>query len=178
MSKKLLTQKVVTGCIAGTDGGSQNAKFTLVLAIIMFVLGAIMALLSPVALLIFWAIAILILVLRAKNSSAIESVNHKKYILKEDVVISKRISVSTDGPDSYYLVFEKSGQTELHFPFAVLNSEAALATPDLYDTAEVGDAFYLLCTENSRILYMFNSRFWEISTTDFFHYEYIFVPRD
>ena len=58
MDKSMLTQAVIQGCIAGTDGGDQNYKIVKALAIIMLILGFI-GLLFPIITVICWGIALL-----------------------------------------------------------------------------------------------------------------------
>ena len=165
MDKKILNQAVIHGCIAGTDGGDQNHKIVKVLAIIMFIFGLI-GLLFPIITVICWGLALLMLWLVKRSQKVIQAITEKKYVLVEDVCVRNGISRTTEGPDSPYLEFTKVGHVELSFPHAVLNSQAVLASPDLSSTTNVGDTFYLLQADG-RVLYIFNSRFWQLSEEDF-----------
>lgn len=166
MDKNLLTQKIISGCIVGTDGGLQNHKIVTVMAIVMFVVGAI-GLLFPIITVICWGIGILCLVLTAKSKKIIQSVIKKEYLLRADVCTNKGTSTSTDGPDSKYLSFEKSGRVEANFAYVIWNSQAVTKTPDLYADTQIGDAVYLLCMTNGRVLYIFNQRCWELNQEEF-----------
>ena len=175
MNESLLTQAVITECIAGTDGGRGNHKVVTIMAILMFLLGGI-GFWYPIVAVICWGIGILCLVLIQRSKKMIRAVLQKNYILREDVCSNKRVSPSHDGPDSKYLVCEKSGQVELNFPFAILNSQAFRKTPDVYKDTEIGDSVYLLCTSKGNVLFVFNQRFWKINEEEFSRNEDLFAP--
>lgn len=176
MNQDLLTQKVIEGCIIGTDGGRQNGRIVLVLAIIMFVLGACMFFV-PIITVICWAIAVLALILRHNSFRVIKCMQNKKYVLRKDVCVNKYAKRDSEGTDTYYLVFEAFGRREIHFPHAVMNSTAYRKTPDVYQATEIGDSVYLLLTPKDKLLYIFNCRFWELETAEFDQTENTFSPR-
>ena len=175
MLPKRLTQKIVAGCIAGTDGGKQNQKITKILAIIMFVLGGI-GLGAPIFTVVCWGIAILCLVLREKSKKIVQAILEKNYTLHKDICINKGMSTFGDGSPSPYLIFENAGRCEVNFPHAVIISEAVLSVPNLYETTKIGDTVYLLCVKKKRVLYFFNDKFWEIDTEEFSQTGKAFVP--
>ena len=175
MNESVLTQKIVTECIAGTDGGRGNHKVVTIMAIVMFLLGGI-GFWMPILMVICWGVGILCLVLIARSKRIIRLILQKNYVLREDVCINKWVSTSTDGPDSKYLVFQKSWQVEANFPMALINSQAFRKTPDVYEKTEVGDSVYLLCTSKGNVLFVFNQRFWKISEEEFARNEDVFTP--
>jgi hypothetical protein len=175
MNESLLTHQIITGCIAGTDGGQQNHKIVTILGIVMFLLGGI-GFWYPIVAVICWGIALLCLVLIGKSKRIIRSVLRKEYVLREDVCTNKRVSASTEGPDTKYLVCQKSGQVAVNFPYAILNSQAFRKTPDLYQDTEIGDTVYLLCTSKGYVLYVFNQRFWKINEEEFTQKDDLFTP--
>ena len=164
MSKKLLTKRIISDCIVGTDNGKTNTILVLVLVIIMFA----SVILSPVA--------ILALVILIKNKRVIQLVKQNRYVLQEEIVLNKDIS-SGDVSDSYYLYLSKTGRKELHFRYVLIKSEAYNTNYGIYETTEIGDTVYLLRAENGEVLYMFNERFWQIDENEFLQKGDQFVPR-
>ena len=180
MNRNIITQKIIDGCIAGTDGGVQNAKVAKIIAIIMIVLGAICLILPAMFFfsIFCWGIAALCFVLRAHSLNIIREIQNKEYTLQVDTCINKGISRDTEGPDSPYIVFSKSGKCSTLFSGVILNSTAVVNSPDIFSTANIGDVFYLLRINKrqKQILYIFNTKYWYIDLNEFTQSGDRFIP--
>jgi hypothetical protein len=174
-----LTHEIIRGCIAGSDGGEVNAKAAGIIRNIFFVLAAVCLLLPDMLWfsLVCVCAALLCMYLSHKNAQAIRFILEKKYTLKLDICENKKTVTSSEpGSDTYYFIFRDHGRLELHFPFVVANSTAVAHVPNLYDSTEPGDSFYLLCSEKGKVLYVFNRKYWSLSDSDFSQLNGIFTP--
>ena len=108
------------------------------------------------------------------------SENGKKgsYYLVEDMCVTKRKDKDEyEGNVTYisYLKFRTNGQLRLNFPFL---SYVPYSAEKIYEQAEAGDSFYLLCTHKHKVIYAFHKRFWELECAEFAESNGIFFPKE
>lgn len=175
-----LTHDMIRGCFPDLDKSMKNWKIAKVTAIIIILLGLLFPLFSPSLFImcpLFVIVAILLLVMEGKTVYAARCIHNKDYILEIDLCISKDRMITGDGDEFPHLTFEHAGRYYVGYTMLHSNDEVALIFSKLYETAEAGDAFYLLRCGKSRPLYIFNKKFWEIDQNEFGLSNDVFVPK-
>ena len=167
MEKQLLTKKTVSGLMGGKESHSN-----LMLIIAIFLILTII--LAP--------FGILLLIVQQRTSKNNQIVLQNQYYLREDIITNKNKEDTTQNDDyyetfRYYLCFEKSDLLELNERHLTHYGEGCMRIEDVYKNAKIGDTVYLLCAADGKIVYVFNSRFWEIDKLDFLQKDDLFIPR-
>ncbi len=176
MEPKKIDKKIIYGCIAGTDGGKQNQIIAHVCSIFLFVIG-IATIMIPFIFIIATAFGAFLEYKAWRNRKIIRDIVNNEYTLVVDVCSGKDVYRNTDGPDTAYLIFLEKGKVELNFPYVILTSEAVRYSPSLYADSETGDECYLLYASSGKPLFIFNSQYWYIDTTEFDYDNGIYRPK-
>lgn len=180
MTPKPLTNEMIRGCFYDLDKRVKNWKTAKAAAAIIGATGLLFPLLSSslfIMLPLFVFIAILLLVIEWKALYDTRCVHQKDYMLEADVCIGKDRGATGDGDEFPYLTFEHAGRYYIGSAKLHSSDNAASALSQVYETAEAGDTFYLLRNRNKRLLYVFNSKFWEIDENEFVLSNDVYVPK-
>ena len=167
----ILTQKIIHDTFVDNNSGRKQERilFFCLSAFIVFFCVFLDALdhdtsqiMTPILLLL---IPILFLVDRRLHTIA-RTVANKDYYIFEKTCTEKASESVDDFSDVHYLILTPYCKVSP----SVLNMSTRLPVnklPDLYETTEIGDRFYVVCSTKGQVLYIYNQKYWILNTAEF-----------
>lgn len=170
--RKLIKGDETRKGISNTTAGGCCGAIVIALSLFMFII-------EPVMGAVFLAIGCFILYLTVKSDNIVKDAEKLTYYLKTDTCTTKTTkteSFDSDETTHYYLHFADYGKLHLNFPYInfVLNK---LSAEVIYNSAQAGDRFYLLCSSKNKVIYVFSEKDWELVESEFVKDGNIYRPK-